>query len=339
LKLTRRVGQVWNWLPAFRAVAEAEHLPTASKEANLSPSALSRSVRLLEDDLGVELFAREGRQLELTTAGRRLLGATRSAIRTVESALDQILSSESSGSVHISAPGPYCSLFVLPAFRLLREDYPGIVPHVRSLAPGQVQPLLLDGGLDIALSNVAEARPEVVITKLGELTYSVYAGDDHPLALRMDMSADDLTPYPFVGPPEHLADHWPPHLERQLGMIVEQLHVGVQACAVDGFLAVLPDVVARDYRGDGLLVRLPVEVVPPQPLYAITRRATAEPRRIELVLTALARAVEDVRRGPCRSSAPPMRSTMRPAAFDGALAPPRTPRDLIASLAASDDES
>ena len=63
MKLAQRVSQVWNWLPAFRAVAESEHLPTASKEANLSASALSRAVKLLEDDLGVSLFVREGLNL------------------------------------------------------------------------------------------------------------------------------------------------------------------------------------------------------------------------------------------------------------------------------------
>jgi DNA-binding transcriptional LysR family regulator len=332
VKLSRRVSQVWNWLPAFRAVAEVEHLPTASKDVNLSPSALSRSVRLLEVDLGVELFAREGRQLELTTAGRRLLGATRSAMRTVESAVDGILSSESAGEVHISAPGPYCSVFVLPALRRLRAEYPALVAHLCSVAPSQREHLLVDGGLDIAIADAADARPELRVTKLGELGYSVYASDAHPLTLQMDVSIDELLQHPFVGPPRDLSDHWPPHLQRHVAMVVEQLHVAVQACAVDGLLAILPDVVAREYRGDGALVRLPVDIVPPQPLYAISRRAAAEPKRIDIVLRALATTVEDVKRGaPRLSTMPPARSTLRPPPLlEGALAAPRAPRDLAA---------
>ena len=375
MKLSRRVNQVWNWLPAFRAVAEVEHLPTASRETNLSPSALSRSVRLLEDDVGVELFAREGRQLELTTAGRRLLAATRSAMRTIESALDQILSSENAGAVHVAAPGPYCSLFVLPALRRLRDDYPGLIAHLRSIAPGQRDHMLIDGGLDIAISDAAASRPELVVTKLGELGWSVYAGDTHPLASRVDPTIDDILQHPFVAPPEHLADHWPPHLHRRIGMVCEQLHVGVQACALDGVLAVLPDVVAREYTGEGTLVRLPVEVIAPQPLYAISRRAAAEPKRIDLVLKAIAATVEDVKRGTVRATLPPpshgsptipaaahvtsippasratsippaslatpmppSHSTLRPQAIpEGSLAAPRTPRDLAAGDLPRDD--
>jgi DNA-binding transcriptional LysR family regulator len=330
LKLSRRVAQVWNWLPAFRAVAEVEHLPTASKEVNLSPSALSRSVRLLEDDLGVELFAREGRYLELTTAGRRLLAATRAALFTVESALDQILSSESSGAVHISAPGPYCSLFVLPGFRRLREQYPGLVAHLSSVPPSKMVPELVDGSLDIAIGNVAEALPELRVTKLGELTYSVYAGASHPLTSKLEVTLEDVLHYPFVGPPEHVIDHFPPHLVRSLAMVVEQLQVAIQVCAVDGLLAVLPDVVAADYRGDGALVRLPIDLISPQPLYAISRHASEEPKRIDLVVKAIAQTVEDVNRGAWRSTRPPPRSTIRPPAFIDAatLAPPRTPLDL-----------
>ncbi len=324
MKLSRRTAQVWNWLPAFRAVAEVEHLPTASKEVNLSASALSRAVKLLEEDLGVDLFAREGRQLELTTAGRRLLGATRSAMRAVESALDQILSSESAGSVHVSAPGPYTSLFVLPALRKLREQYPELLAHVRSTGPAQAEHLLVDGGLDIFVTDASINRSELKVTKLGELAYSVYAADFHPLAARIDLTVDDLLEYPFVGPPDGLPDHWPVHLPRKLGMVVEQLHVAVQVCSQDGLLAVLPDVVARDFRGDGLLVRLPVDVIPSQPLYAVSRTAAAEPKRIDLVLRAVAQTVEDVRRGTCRSTVPPARSTMRPPAY-GSMVPPRPP--------------
>ncbi len=324
MKLAHRTAQVWNWLPAFRAVAEAEHLPTASKEVNLSPSALSRSVKLLEEDLGVDLFSREGRQLELTTAGRRLLGATRVALRAVESALDQILSSDSAGAVHVSASGPYASLFVLPALRKLTEQYPDIVAHVRSTGPAQAERLLIDGGLDIFVTDVPISRADLKVTRLGELSYSVYAADFHPLAGRIDLSVDDLLEHPFVGPPDGLADHWVVHLPRKVGMVVEQLHVALEVCALDGLLAVLPDLVARNFRGEGSLVRLPVEIIPPRPLYAVSRTVAAEPQRIDLLLRAIAQTVEDERRGARRSTLPPARSTMRPPAYRS-LVPPRPP--------------
>ena len=54
-ELASLVERIWNWLPAFRAVAETEHLPTASDLLHVTPSALSRTIRLLEqaDMIGV----------------------------------------------------------------------------------------------------------------------------------------------------------------------------------------------------------------------------------------------------------------------------------------------
>jgi len=341
VKLTRRATQIWNWLPAFRAVAEAEHLPTASKEVNLSPSALSRSVKLLEEDLGVDLFVREGRALELTEAGRRLLGASRSAMRAVESALDQVLSSEGAGDVHIAAPGPYSSVFVLPALRRLRAAFPELVAHLSSASAARGERMLAEGALDIAVVDRVEDPAKVRVTKLGELSYSIYAGADHPLTGQLEVTTEDVLAHPFVGAPDHLVDHWPPHLQRRLGMVVEQLHVAVQACAVDGMLAVLPDVVAAAYLGEGVLLRLPVDLIPPQPLYAISRRAAAEPKRINLVLTAIVQTFEDIKRGTTRrSTVPPARSTVRPPPMlDRSFGSPRAPRELGLETIQDDDKA
>ncbi|MHC4078781.1 MAG: helix-turn-helix domain-containing protein, partial [Planctomycetota bacterium] len=65
----RRLAQLWNWLPAFRAVGETQHLPTASRALSVTAPALSRAVRLLERDVGQPLFRRIGRRIELNEAG------------------------------------------------------------------------------------------------------------------------------------------------------------------------------------------------------------------------------------------------------------------------------
>jgi DNA-binding transcriptional LysR family regulator len=55
----RRVAQLWNWLPAFRGVAEHENPQRAASVLGVSASALSRTVKLLEDALGAEVFVRQ----------------------------------------------------------------------------------------------------------------------------------------------------------------------------------------------------------------------------------------------------------------------------------------
>src|SRR5688500_10075226 len=99
----RRLYRVWNWLPAFRAVAETEHLPTASDMLHVTPSALSRSIKQLEEELGQPLFRRVGRRLELSPAGEELLHALRDSMSRLDRGLSAASTSQFIGPVRISA--------------------------------------------------------------------------------------------------------------------------------------------------------------------------------------------------------------------------------------------
>src|SRR5215217_4851914 len=99
MHFTQRIRSVWPWLPAFRAVAETEHLPTAANELGVVPSSLSRSIKLLEDELGMALFERANKALVLNTAGRELLAAVREAMRLLDDALGRAASDELRGHV------------------------------------------------------------------------------------------------------------------------------------------------------------------------------------------------------------------------------------------------
>lgn len=83
----QQVARVWDWLPAFRAAAEYESLQRASLAVSVSASALSRSIRLLEDTLGVPLFVRSPGGMTLTIHGQQLLAATRDAMRRIHDAI------------------------------------------------------------------------------------------------------------------------------------------------------------------------------------------------------------------------------------------------------------
>ena len=69
----RRVMAVWNWLPAVRVVAEYESIQRAARELAVSPSALSRTIKLAEDAVGAALFVRAASGITLTEAGATLL--------------------------------------------------------------------------------------------------------------------------------------------------------------------------------------------------------------------------------------------------------------------------
>ena len=64
-EVQRKLRDVWNWLPTFRAIAETEHLPSAAERLHVTSAAVSRTLKLLEERLGEKLFNLDGRSLIL----------------------------------------------------------------------------------------------------------------------------------------------------------------------------------------------------------------------------------------------------------------------------------
>ena len=77
-------------LAYFAGVARTEHVTRAAQEMQVPQSTLSRAMVRLEQDLGVELFARHGRTVSLTPAGRTFLTSVERALAEIERAADEV---------------------------------------------------------------------------------------------------------------------------------------------------------------------------------------------------------------------------------------------------------
>lgn len=286
---TRRLIAFWNWLPAFRAVAETEHLPTASEQLRVSASALSRSIRLLEEALDVELFERRGRNLILTDAGRALLVSVRHAMRVLDDGVETLSHVQARGPLKIACPGPFVSLYVLPALDAIRVSHPEIVPELSTADAERANAALLAGNLDIALLDGPVAHPHLVVERLTDIGYGVYCGRTHPLFNSEAPTPETLAEHGFVAPPGG-DDHWPTDLPRKIGATLTQLQVGVDFCVAGAYLAVLPDVVAKPLVQSESLRRLPFDRFATTALYAVYREPLQSPTKIDLILPALRKA-------------------------------------------------
>src|SRR5437667_8767500 len=95
-----------NILAAFLAIAEERSFTKAAKRLAVSPSAMSRAIRGLEETLGVRLLSRTTRSVAPTEAGEQLLARLRPALTDVQEALDQLsgLRDKPAGSVRLLVP-------------------------------------------------------------------------------------------------------------------------------------------------------------------------------------------------------------------------------------------
>jgi len=156
----RRLAGLWNWLPVFRAAAEYESLQRAALAMGVSPSAVSRTIRLLESALGFAVFERLASGVRLTARGERLLGATRDAMRWVDDTLEPL--ARSPGAQRLGAVGPY-----LPA--LVARAAGGALERLTVVDGDAIADALLRGDVDLVLSHQRHDGGELASERVGVL--------------------------------------------------------------------------------------------------------------------------------------------------------------------------
>ena len=116
------VGQ----LRAFEAVARHLNFSAAFEELSLTQSAVSRQIQSLESDVGVSLFLRHTRTVELTGAGAQLLRAVMPSLERIDSAVRLIRQSAGRKSVAISTWASFASMWLIPRLEAFQQDHPDI---------------------------------------------------------------------------------------------------------------------------------------------------------------------------------------------------------------------
>jgi len=122
----------WGSLAAFAVVAEERSFTRAAARLGVSPSALSHTMRRLEERLRIQLLARSTRSVSTTDAGERLLARLGPAIGEISSAVEDLgrLLDRPSGRVRITASRSAARMVIAPALPRFLETYPEIVVEV-----------------------------------------------------------------------------------------------------------------------------------------------------------------------------------------------------------------
>lgn len=113
-------------LRALEAVARHLNFRAAAEELSLTQSAVSRQVQALEDEVGVPLFLRHTRAVELTSAGAQLLRAVVPSLERVDSTVRQIRRTAGRKSVAISTWASFASMWLIPRLEAFQSEYPDI---------------------------------------------------------------------------------------------------------------------------------------------------------------------------------------------------------------------
>ncbi len=183
----------WGSLAAFAVVAEERSFTRAAARLGVSPSALSHTMRRLEERLRIQLLARSTRSVSTTEAGERLLARLGPAIGEISDAVEDLgrLLDRPSGRVRITASRSAARMVVTPILPRFMQTYPEIVVEIL---------------VDPALTNIVAKRFDAGI-RLGE-------------SLEKDVVAISVTGplrMAVVGSPQYFASHPPPSAPSDLG--------------------------------------------------------------------------------------------------------------------------
>ncbi|MBV2143562.1 LysR family transcriptional regulator [Falsochrobactrum sp. TDYN1] len=109
--------RVLPFIRAFETVARLGHVRSAAAELNLTPSAISYQVKMLEQTLGQAVFSRENRRMQLTPQGERLYRDVASIMRTLETSLGDIVQQQDGQAetrLRIAAPSGLSHVWLAP---------------------------------------------------------------------------------------------------------------------------------------------------------------------------------------------------------------------------------
>lgn len=289
-----------NLLRCFLAVLEHRKLTAAADELCVTQPALSKSLRKLEDELGVPLFQRTPSGM-VPTAYAIALGRHARLIdlesRSARAEL-KVLREGGFGAVTIGV-GPLWSVFALPEViaDLVRHRSKARVKVVSGVLD-TLLPALLKGELDLVCAALDfPDHPDLVKEKLVDTEHVVLAHESHPLARRRRVEAAELVRYPFVGFTQDYAGlsrmekYFSVHAIESPGLSVEasSLETVLSLLCTGTFVASLSSQVLERGRQlglkrvaiDGTFWRFPVGLVQrrapqPSPLAALLARALKE---------------------------------------------------------------
>lgn len=113
-----------DYLIAFEASAECASFAGASKRLNISMTAISRKVRLLEQHFGLTFFLRGHRSIDLTPQGREFLARIRPALDLIRDAADDALRTSQNRPVTLAATNSVAALWLTPRLTAFRRENP-----------------------------------------------------------------------------------------------------------------------------------------------------------------------------------------------------------------------
>jgi LysR family transcriptional regulator, nitrogen assimilation regulatory protein len=253
-------------LRAFMTIADTGNVTRAAALLNLVQPAVTRQLRLLEEDIGVALFQRERHGMVLTAAGKAFLVHARRALLELDRARAEMGGADRiAGLVTVGLLPSTGDIISSPLVGSVASAYPGIRLRITTGYAGDLQQWLETGDIDIAILYAVEREPHIQTTPLLEEPLWVVGPVAAKLSRRKPISLASLSDKPLIlpsGPRDirTLVDHACTTANVRLTIVAETNAMTIQKSLVLGGhgLTILPPIAFADELASKRLTAAPL---------------------------------------------------------------------------------
>ena len=193
-------------LQQLRYIWEVAHhelnVSATAQSLYTSQPGISKQIRLLEDELGVEGFCRSGKHLtRITPAGERIIATAGEILRKVDSIkqIAQEFSNERKGTLTLATTHTQARYALPPIIQKFIKNYPDVSLHMHQGTPMQICEMTVDGTADFAIATEAlELFSDLVMMPCYRWNRCVIVPKGHPLASGAELTLEALAEWPLV---------------------------------------------------------------------------------------------------------------------------------------------
>ena len=184
----------------FKAVAETGNISAAAQNLYISQSAISQSIKQLENQLDVRLFMRTPRGVNLTEEGRMLYQYVNRAISTIENGEERLAQMQNllRGTLVIGASDTVTKRFLIPVLQKFHEDFPALKIQIVNGTTSQVLEHLRGGTVDLAFATSPFEDTEYDSIPCFENHYIFVASPEYDCDFSHEYTLEELTHFPLI---------------------------------------------------------------------------------------------------------------------------------------------
>lgn len=193
-------------LQQLRYIWEVAHhdlnVSATAQSLYTSQPGISKQIRLLEDELGVEIFSRSGKHLtRITPAGESILQTAGEILRKVDSIkqVAQEFSNERKGSLSIATTHTQARYVLPKVISQFISQYPDVSLHMHQGTPMQISEMAADASVDFAIATEAlELFSDLIMMPCYSWNRCIVVPKNHPLTQLSRLTLEDVAQHPIV---------------------------------------------------------------------------------------------------------------------------------------------